>query len=72
MTRRKKLKVYRALHDGVWLGGCSVIVAENKEQAVDMLNEALEAEGLSKARSGDVVEIDLYTPSVHILFDGDY
>ena len=60
------------MYGGVWLGGCSVIVAENKEQAVDMLNEALESEGLSKARSGDVVEIDLYTPPVHILFDGDY
>lgn len=71
MARRKKLKVFTANHEGHWLGGCSVVVAENKDEAYEILSKELGYQGLNVSY-GAIQEIDLYTPAAHVLFNGDY
>lgn len=38
MPRKKRLNVYTANHEGIWLTGYSVVVAETKEEALELLN----------------------------------
>lgn len=63
--------MFAASHSGHWLGGYSVIVAESREEAEKQLVAALQKEGLDTDRL-NINELDLYTPSVHVLFNGDY
>lgn len=59
-------------HPGFWpVGVASIVVAEDEQQATDLLLAALEARRLRVA-SFTLTEIDLTTPSAIILCDGDY
>lgn len=70
--RRIKLKVFSACHHGRWLGGYSVVVAEDKEKALEILNVELARQGLASSDLSDLTEVDLYAPGVDMLWNGDY
>lgn len=65
------MKVFTASHDGVWLGGDSVIVAQDKEEAVLLLKSSLKSAGL-RTDGFDLKEVDLSKPKAIMLDDGDY
>jgi len=65
------MKVFTAEHDGVWLGGYSVIVAENEAEALDLLKAELIKQHLS-LKWIEVKELDTSAKGAVVLFDGDY
>lgn len=75
MARRKKLKVFTAGFHGHWIGGDAVVVAESKEDAYNILKAKLDSMHIRRPHNlkmENVVEVDLYTPGVTILSDGEY
>ena len=72
MQKDKDLKVWTSKHDGFYLPGCSVIIAETKEQALEHLNKQLKRLNLAKSDMSEVEEMPFIDGSVRILFDGDY
>jgi hypothetical protein len=71
----KQLKIFWATHTGVYLGGCSVIVAKDRRTARRLLKRALRDEpGIA---DGDeeiytMKELDTLTAGVTMLDNGDY
>jgi len=63
-------------HDCVYpVGVASVVVAEDEQQAVELLNAALVERGLSPSTPDNpdtFVEVDLTKPMAIVLRDGDY
>jgi hypothetical protein len=69
----KQLLVFLFKHDGVLFCGESIVVAHNKYQAIQMLNESLRALKV-REYSGEydsVVEIDPNKPKHILINDGD-
>lgn len=65
--------VFTLHHNGVYMSGNSVVVAETKRKAVNAINRALKAEGLkATVKESDLIALDTTKPSVEILFNGDY
>ncbi len=59
-------------HDIRWpVGGASIVVAEDITKAEILLNKALRENGL-KAGGFSLQEVDISTPHVTILNDGEY
>jgi len=60
--------------NGHWpVGTSAIIIAEDKTQAVKLLDRALINCGLSqKVYKKDMVELDITKPQVEILQDGNY
>ena len=67
------MKVFRAKFSGHYLGGHAVIVAEDVDEAIEVLNLELDEEGLYFNEEEDEIE-EVYTDSeaCYILFNGDY
>ena len=67
------MKVFTCIdHDTKWpVGGASIIVAEDKRKARGLLNSALRDQGLD-IKGYSLQEVDIKTPGVTILNDGDY
>lgn len=65
------MKVFIAEHDGHHLGGYSVIVANTKEEAMNMLKHELWQQKL-RTDGIEIEEVDTTQYSVNILFNGDY
>lgn len=61
-------------HDGVWLGGVSVVVAADEAAARALLDAALREHGLQPGAAApySLREIDLSQPAATVLWDGDY
>jgi hypothetical protein len=59
-------------HDGHFLSGISVIVAETELKAVNSLKKELEKAGLDPDKKFTLQELDITTRQVDMLFNGDY
>lgn len=59
---------------GLYVGGAAVVIAESKEEALELLKTELDKHSLdsSDIRLQDMVELDLTTKAAIILHDGDY
>lgn len=66
-----KLKVFTAEHSGIWLGGCSVVVAKDEAAARALLSDALDEHGIILSPSDELTELDLTKASAHVLWNGD-
>jgi hypothetical protein len=59
-------------HDNFWpVGAASIALAENEEEAHELLKKALEDHGLS-GEDFTLQEVDLNSPQAVILCDGSY
>jgi hypothetical protein len=65
------MRVWTCLHDGIWLGGCSVIVAESEEQARALIVAELRERQLCDSDI-ELREVDTRRPQVIMLANGDY
>ena len=65
------LKVFYVRHDGVWLGGLSLVVAHDVDEAKRLVVEQLIALRL-KLDGLEVVEVDTNKVQALILDNGDY
>lgn len=67
-----EMNVYEVRHDGHFLGGLSVVMAETEEQAIELTKEAIVGHGLKT--DGITVERQLRTdrPHCYVLDNGDY
>ena len=54
------------------VGVATVVVAESLDAAADLLQEALKADGLDPAQPFTLERLDMSTPAVRILCNGDY
>lgn len=59
-------------HDGRYLGGVSVVLAETEERATDLLTAALYDAGLNAATGFTLKRHSLTDEYVEILNDGNY
>lgn len=60
-------------HDSHYVGGASVIIAENEEQARELLDRELRLNGLNPQKSAYTLkEISLAYPHAKVLHTGDY
>jgi hypothetical protein len=66
------MKVYAMEHDGHYLAGYSVVVAESDEQAEELMRRGLEEAKLPSEGTIKCVEIDTTTIGVTMLWNGDY
>ena len=68
------LQLWHATHDGIWLGGHSVIVAKDEEQARHLLAEEMKAHGLKEDVVYDLKLLMNTTtwPGCFIVSNGDY
>jgi len=76
-TKTPVLKTYQInSFSGHYLGGCAVVVAENQEQAFQLLKAELDSRMLlgrnADLKVEDMVEVNTSLPMVDILFDGNY
>ena len=68
---RHSARVFAARHDGHYLGGYSVVIAESAEEAYRMMR--LELANLKLDEEDiEIEEVSLDFPSVTVQFDGDY
>lgn len=71
----KKLKLFTCLdHDSVWIGGASIIIAEDKRQARRLLDEALDQQNLKVFQQDPYTlkQVRMNKAKAIILRDGDY
>jgi hypothetical protein len=54
------------------VGGSSVVVAQDEEQARQMLKDALKLEGLGWRGDEQLVELNTSVPGARVLDNGDY
>jgi glutamate synthase domain-containing protein 3 len=69
------LKVYTVDdHAGMYMGGCSVVIAEDEDKARVLLDDALFARGLKTSLTYryQLRELVVTKPAVLMLRDGDY
>ena len=66
------MKVYGVEHDGIWLGGYSVVVAESAEEAELMVIKMMKDKGIKYKDDITFTEIDISTKGVTLLWNGDY
>ena len=65
---------YCPSHDGVYLTGCSIIVAPDVQKAQEMLDKELKQRGLQQSHEWayDLIELDYTLSQVLVLQNGDY
>lgn len=65
------MKTFTCKFKGRYLTGCAVVLADTPEEAAKLLNQELDASGLSDTLLPmDMIEFD--ERGTRILFDGDY
>jgi|WetSurMetagenome_2_1015567.scaffolds.fasta_scaffold261095_2 hypothetical protein len=73
MKERKPLRLFSCGHEGKYIFGLSVVIANNKKAALKLLKAKLtEMKMPTDENEISCEEIDLTIPSVHVLFDGVY
>ena len=66
------MKVYGVEHDGIWMGGYSVVVADSAEEAELMVIKMMKDKGIKYKNDITCTEIDTSTKGVTLLWNGDY
>jgi hypothetical protein len=66
------MKVFAIEHDGVYLGGISISVAETEGDARKQLEFALNDMKLKFTGNEKIIEVDVTKPSFYVLWNGDY
>ena len=68
------MKTFVIEFNGYWpVGACAVVVAESKEQAIEMMIEKLKTMNLTEGNDElSITEIDITVPRVTVIFDGNY
>lgn len=59
-------------HEGHWVGVASVVVANDEDQARELLIAELKTHGLVQGKSFNLRRIDTSEPRAFVLQDGDY
>ena len=59
-------------HDGHWVGGASVIVANSEHEARELLKAELYEHGLDSNKPFTLRQINTEKPRAFVLQDGDY
>lgn len=59
-------------HESVWVGGASIVIANDETQARELFDIALRKVNLHPEDGYTLVSVDLNTPQAIILRDGDY
>lgn len=67
-----EMKVFAIEHDGVYLGGFAVVVADSIEAANSMMKKLLIEMKLDPDKNYKVSAIDTNNPGVYLLWNGDY
>jgi hypothetical protein len=66
------MNVYEVRHDGHYLGGLSIVVAESEEHAVLLTKLAIVEHGCKTDGINVVRLLDMSQPCCYVLDDGDY
>lgn len=66
------MNVYEVRHEGHYLGGLSVVVAESEERALSLTKFALVERGLSSNNVYVARKLNLEVERCFVLDDGDY
>jgi ribonuclease PH len=66
------MKVFAIEHEGVYLGGMSIAVAETEDQAREQLKFALNDMKLKYTGEEKLIEIDPTKENFYVLWNGDY
>lgn len=64
------MKTFVIEHEGVYLGGISIVTAGSKESAKKLFIE--EKPGMKESKIYDIYEVDTTSRSVLTVFTGDY
>ena len=59
-------------HDSFWIGGASIVLAENEELAKELMRQALVVSGLNPDEPFTLIEVDTAKPQAIVLKNGDY
>lgn len=59
-------------HDSVWVGGASLILAENEEEARELFEAALRETHLQPDKGYTLIPVDITKSQAIVLRDGDY
>lgn len=65
------MKVYSVSHNGIILGGYSIVVADDEAEARQMMTEELKAEKLTPTIYS-ITEINPQDKGVTLIWNGDY
>jgi hypothetical protein len=65
------MKTFIAEHNGIYLGGYSVITAKDRNQARRLLKKLLKEHSLS-LNSITLEEVDITSPNAAMIWNGDY
>lgn len=66
------MNVYEVRHDGHYLGGLSVVVADDEKQAIELTKPAIKEHGLACDGIRVVRKLSVDKPHCYVLDDGDY
>lgn len=66
------MNVYEVRHDGHFLGGLSVVIAETEEQAIALTREAIVGHGLKTDDIKVARRLKTDIPHCYVLDNGDY
>lgn len=66
------MNVYEVRHDGHYLGGLSIVIAESDAQALELTEVAIKEHGLSIKGCQVVRALRIDRPHCYVLDDGDY
>jgi hypothetical protein len=66
------LNVYEVHHDGVYLNGVSIVVAESEERALSLVKFELTERKLSTRDIRLAQKYDLTNQKCHVVWNGDY
>ena len=70
------MKTFLAEHNGIWLGGYSIVVAKNRQQArmslIPVIKDFLKEYKKDQKISIKLTEIDDTEPNIVLISNGDY
>jgi hypothetical protein len=66
------MNIYEVRHDGHYLGGLSIVFAENEAQAVELTKAAIVEHGLSTKGITVMRPLKTDEPRCYVLDNGDY
>lgn len=66
------MNIYEVRHDGHYLGGLSIVIAETEIQAIELTRAAIIEHGLSTKGISVVRPLKVDEPRCYVLDDGDY
>jgi hypothetical protein len=66
------LNVYQMEHNGHWLGGRSIAIAESEAQAIELTNDAIVEHGCTTGDTKVVRKLMMDKPRCYVIDNGDY